>query len=97
MTVRISIRRYAEDHQEHAYPADELMSGQDFVEPMCAPWQHAIPHPRRALNSEDRPALGNPCDRCPRCAVWTRKNPHTIVVQGESIAVCGELPRQAIF
>jgi hypothetical protein len=80
--VKVSIRRYAEDHQGHAYVADELADGWSFAEPVCAPWEHAIPHPRRAVSSADLPSLGGMHDRCPGCSVWMRNNRHTVVVRG---------------
>jgi hypothetical protein len=92
MTPRIAIRWYAEDHQAHAYPVDELSGDWAFAEPLCAPWEHAIPHPRRAVSSHDLPSLGSRCERCPRCAAWTRTHEHTVVVQGEPVTVAGGLP-----
>jgi hypothetical protein len=91
MTVRISIRWYAEDHQAHAYLADDLVDDWAFAEPVCAPWEHAIPHPRRAVSSADLPFLGGMCERCPICATWVRNNPHTVVVQGEPVTAAGQL------
>jgi hypothetical protein len=83
MTVRIRVRRYAEDQQGHAYVADELTDDWAFAEPVCAPWQRAIPHPRRAVSSMDLPSLGGLLERCPSCASWLRHNRHTVVVQGQ--------------
>jgi hypothetical protein len=96
MTTRIAIRWSGLDHQEHAYPADDITGDWLFAEPMCAPWQHAIPHPRRSVSSADRPALGS--DRCLSCSVWTRQNDHEIVVDGTPIAGRrrGDLSEQAV-
>jgi hypothetical protein len=91
MTPRISIRRYAEDCQGHAYLAEDLADDWAFAEPVCAPREHAIPHPRAAVSSADLPSLGGMCDRCPGCAVWMRRNPHTVIVQGEPVTVAGQL------
>ncbi|HEV7977462.1 hypothetical protein [Amycolatopsis sp.] len=96
MTVMISIRWYGEDQQAHAYAVGELADDWAFAEPLCAPWEHAIPHPRRSLSSRDLPSLGGMCDRCPSCATWTRTHEHTVVVRGEPVAVAGRLNRLAV-
>lgn len=91
MTVRISIRWYGVDGQEHAYPADDVRGDWTFADPVCTRWDYGIPHPRRAVSSKDRPALGT--RRCLSCSVWTRQNDHEIVVDGQPVAgvLCGEL------
>jgi hypothetical protein len=90
-SIRILIRRYAEDSQEHIYPAEDLAGDWVDAEPVCAPWEWPFPHQRRALSSADLPALGK--RRCPRCSVWTRTHDHEILVDGKPVAgvLCGEL------
>lgn len=79
--VRITIRRYAGDQQEHGYLAEQLTGPGRNLTPICA---RAYPrrHPRGQLGSDDLPGFGNALSRCASCAVSMRRIPHEIVVQG---------------
>jgi hypothetical protein len=86
MTVTIRIRRFAGDRQEHGYPAEQLTGPVRHLIPVCAGWAYPHRHPAHLVSQTDLHEFGNMLDRCPGCAVWTRRNSHTIVVRGEVFA-----------
>jgi hypothetical protein len=83
MTVPVVIRRYSGDEQQHAYLAADVTQDWEFAAPMCRLWPYPCLHPRGMVSRIDLPAFGGVVDRCPGCAVWTRQNPHTVVVRSE--------------
>jgi len=85
--TRLTIRRYAGDQQEHAYRDDQLADPQwRHLVTVCTEWPYPWRHPRDMVSQADLPGFGGLLGRCPGCAVWTRRNSHTVVVRGEVFA-----------
>lgn len=83
MTVRIVIRRYAGDQQEHAYRVEQLLEADwEFAVPLCREFPYRHLHPRGMVSHDDLPAFGGAFDRCASCSVWARQHQHTVVVRG---------------
>jgi len=81
MTVRIAIRHYSGDRQQHGYRIDQ--PGRRYLVPVHAEWRYPDRHPLDMVSAKDLPSFGGDFDCCPGCGVWARQNRHTVVVRGQ--------------
>lgn len=86
MTVRIVIRQFSGDRQQHAYDAAQVDVPGWHLVPACASWAYPRRHPRDMVGENDLPSFGSAFDRCLACGVWARQTPHAVVVRGEVFA-----------
>jgi hypothetical protein len=83
MTIRIAVRSFSGDCLRHLYRVDQLDNpAREYLIPACREFPYPHRHPRAMVSQTDLPELGYSFVSCPSCAVWSRRNRHTMTVRG---------------